>query len=57
MRVVAIAKYAKSRAALDVWLDWIAAALQLKDSVTVVVCLPKTGVIYLFSGRNFSTQN
>lgn len=55
--LVAIAKYAKARLALDVRFGWIAEALQLGDSATEVLHLPKTGGRYLFRRRERPLHN
>lgn len=39
------------------WMGWIDSALQLKDSATEIVRLPKTGIQYLLSSRQCSLQS
>lgn len=43
MEAVSNARHAEARAAVDLWLGWIAAALHLEDSAMEVVRLQKTG--------------
>lgn len=56
MEVFESAYYVKARAALDVWLGWVVAALQLEDFSIKVVCLPKTTGRNILSARQCIAQ-
>lgn len=43
-------RFVKARAALDVWLVWIAAALRVDEAILEKIRLPKTRDMYLQAG-------